>query len=298
MIATRLLTPLIAVAALNSAATVFGQQRDSVEVLRTIDYPKSYSTSTIASAISNDGRIVGIFFDGFLRPWGFRVGTSGHFSPPLVYPGSSQTVVTGVNTAVVACGYYSNSHGFFYDQHTFTRYDYPGAAFTTIQGENDAGDFVGTYQMALGQPLVGFINVGGNVTSFRVDGAFFTIPTGVNNGGEVVGYYTNSHEFNTHGFYRSVDGTLTFPLDYPNARSTTLYGINDSGTVIGTWEDLSGLSGFNHGLILQFPDLFTSFDVPGATNTYGRGVNNEGEIVGSYIDSSGDGHGFVGRLFP
>jgi hypothetical protein len=200
-----------------------------------------------------------------------------------------------VNTAGVACGYYSNSHGFFYDQHTFTPYDYPDAKFTQIRGQNDAGDFVGTYQMAPGQPLVGFINVGGNVTSFSVDDALFTIPTGVNNGGEVVGYYAESPEFITHGFYRSVDGTLTFPVDYPNARSTTLYDINDSGTVIGTWQDVS-LS--NHGLILQLPDLFTSFDLPGATDTYGRGINNQGEIVGSYIDSSGDGHGFVARLSP
>ena len=51
MIATRLLTPLIAVAALISAATVFGQLRDSVEVPRKIDYPKPYVASTIVHAI-------------------------------------------------------------------------------------------------------------------------------------------------------------------------------------------------------------------------------------------------------
>jgi hypothetical protein len=113
-----------------------------------------------------------------------------------------------------------------------------GAVYTDVTGENDAGDFVGFY---ITEPfsVIGFVNLGGVPTSFTMIGND-TFPKAINNLGQIVGYY-GFH----HGFFRDADGTLTFPIDYPNSTFTEIYGLNDRGLMVGTWEsadfDLHGL---------------------------------------------------------
>jgi uncharacterized membrane protein len=68
------------------------------------------------------------------------------------------------------------------------------------------------------------------------------------------------------------------------ANSTTAYGINPAGDVVGTYSDAVG----QHGFLLS-RGQFTTIDVPGwlveATGTLptvARGINSEGDIVGSF----------------
>jgi uncharacterized membrane protein len=68
------------------------------------------------------------------------------------------------------------------------------------------------------------------------------------------------------------------------ANSTTAYGINPAGDVVGTYSDAVG----QHGFLLS-RGQFTTIDVPGwlvgATGTLptvARGINPEGNIVGSF----------------
>lgn len=64
----------------------------------------------------------------------------------------------------------------------------------------------------------------------------------------------------------------------PGARSSTAFGINDQGDVVGTYIDQNSVQ---HGFLLRNGE-FTVIDFPGARSTIARGINVFGEIVGSY----------------
>lgn len=62
------------------------------------------------------------------------------------------------------------------------------------------------------------------------------------------------------------------------ARSSTAFGINPRGDIVGTYIDQNFAQ---HGFLLR-KGVFTVIDFPGAQGTIARGVNPRGEIVGSY----------------
>ncbi|MBZ5617854.1 MAG: hypothetical protein LAQ69_03845 [Acidobacteriia bacterium] len=82
-------------------------------------------------------------------------------------------------------------------------------------------------------------------------------------------------------------------FDVPGAASTTPWGINDDGAVVGMYADSSGRT---HGFLLQ-GGTFTTIDYPGALMTGPAGINNHGDIVGAHIDAMGlPGMGLRGFL--
>jgi probable HAF family extracellular repeat protein len=64
----------------------------------------------------------------------------------------------------------------------------------------------------------------------------------------------------------------------PGARSSTAFGINAGGDVVGTFVDQSFVQ---HGFLLSKGE-FISIDFPDAQGTIARGIGPSGEIVGSY----------------
>src|SRR3989338_8268679 len=73
-------------------------------------------------------------------------------------------------------------------------------------------------------------------------------------------------------------------IDYPNAYSTQIAGINDYGQVVGWYINSSG--GDAHGFTFDGSG-FNTIDVPSATQTYAYGINDSGLISGTYnIDSA------------
>ena len=64
----------------------------------------------------------------------------------------------------------------------------------------------------------------------------------------------------------------------PGARSSTAFGINSRGDVVGSFVDQSFVQ---HGFLLSNGD-FTVIDFPGARATIARGISPDGEIVGNY----------------
>src|SRR5687767_14446719 len=64
----------------------------------------------------------------------------------------------------------------------------------------------------------------------------------------------------------------------PGARSSTAFGINARGDVVGSFVDQNFVQ---HGFLLSKGEL-TTIDVPGARSTIARGISPDGEIVGSY----------------
>jgi len=109
-------------------------------------------------------------------------------------------------------------------------------------------------------------------------------------------------------------------IDFPGAASTTAFGIDDGGGVVGLYHDQSGKT---HGFArrggmftsIDFPGAeftmakgigpgrfhgfarqgarYATIDVPDATATRAMGVNRDGAIVGTFVDRAGATHGFV-----
>src|SRR5687768_11024878 len=64
----------------------------------------------------------------------------------------------------------------------------------------------------------------------------------------------------------------------PGSRSSSAFGINARGDVVGTFVDQSFVQ---HGFLLSKGE-FISIDFPDAEGTIARGIGPRGEIVGSY----------------
>jgi hypothetical protein len=77
-------------------------------------------------------------------------------------------------------------------------------------------------------------------------------------------------------------------VDVTGANTTSVTGVNDSGEIVGSYSDDTGLHGF-----LRDPEgVITTIDSPGASFTVPADINNLGAIVGSAFDASGY-HGFL-----
>ena len=71
--------------------------------------------------------------------------------------------------------------------------------------------------------------------------------------------------------------------------STVVYGMNDSGEVVGFYIDNSG----NYHGFLDKGGVYTTIDAPGSTYTIATGINDLGEVFGFYNNSNGNHNGFV-----
>jgi probable HAF family extracellular repeat protein len=97
--------------------------------------------------------------------------------------------------------------------------------------------------------------------------------------------------------------TYTFTsIDYPNAPSTNVNGINSKGDVVGYYEyiDKKG-STFDLGFVRGANGTFKTFEVPGATETDAAGISNSLVIVGSSYPSQNASSGFIyvgGTFYP
>lgn len=80
-----------------------------------------------------------------------------------------------------------------------------------------------------------------------------------------------------------------YTISHPDANSTTLYDINNTGEIVGTYRhpDFSGTRSF-----LFSEGSFVQIHVPGSDDTHAYGINDAGEIVGTY-SLSGMQRGFL-----
>ena len=99
----------------------------------------------------------------------------------------------------------------------------------------------------------------------------------MNSKGTIVGTVTTSSR-KTYGFLRQTNGKIT-KVEYPGAQYTSVYGINDSGTIVGSF------SGRHDQVFLRTADgKFTSF-VPSNTQ-FLEGfafIDNLGNVAGTII---------------
>lgn len=285
-------------------------------IVESYDYTPGNAENTEGAGIANNNTSVGQYnhnatYGSFTRS------KKGRFSRPILFPGATVTNATGINISGLVCGSFDVNvrgmpqdkkragfpdrleniivtHGFFFDGSIYTQFDLPGSDNTYVTAVNDAGDFCG-YGSTMEGFNTGFVNIGGVLTAFSGPSGATITPMGINNLGQIVGYYNTPTA--AKGFYREADGTLTYPIVYPNALYTTLTGINDAGLIVGFYTKVGFVTS---GMVVQNFNLFTSYDHPDATNnlTYFGGVNNSNLISGFYqVDASGSGnHAFIARF--
>lgn len=125
-----------------------------------------------------------------------------------------------------------------------------------------------------------------NYATISIPGSTETLVYGINDFGAVAGYYYADNNKVEHGFMRAA-GKIT-NLDYPEAKITACYAINNSGEVVGQYQDTEGV----FHAFLYSNGTYTNIDPPGAIDAGAGGINNLGEIAGFYGDAQG-AHGFT-----
>ena len=165
--------------------------------------------------------------------------------------------------------------GFLYDAGSYTTITAPGAQITDVAGISSRGQLVGYAYPSAGTAF-GFTYDAGAFTPFAVPG-----PTrGINARGDVVGAsYVSGYVYS---------GGVSTPFTLPGVDAPDPYGINDAGTIVGTFDDAAGTHGFVYA-----GGAVTTVDVPGALDTHVLGISASGAISGWYLDAGVGTRGFV-----
>jgi hypothetical protein len=206
-------------------------------------------------------------------------------------PGSTSTMLNGINDAGVSVGTYSDgtsSSGFIRGSTgAITTFVVPGSFSTFGQGVNDAGVVVGDYEATLFGTYQGYVRtMDGTFSTFNVPGADSTYANSINNLGQIAGTYSLGGLFS--GFVLNPNGSLT-KIDVPGATWTFAEGIAGSGAVVGYYFD-----GTSFGAFLRSPNgTFRTFEIPGGSSTFAAGINDSGQLVGYYLTSYFDSSGLV-----
>src|SRR5262249_42885439 len=124
----------------------------------------------------------------------------------------------------------------------------------------------------------------GVYTQIDVPGAVDTQPLKINSSGDIVGSWDMNDGAAGHGFVLTKEGAF-ITIDVPNAppESTSAFGINDRGQIVGGYNDAIG----DLHCFLLVAGTFTTVDFPRAPFTQCAGINNKGSIVGGYFFGAG-----------
>ncbi len=277
------------------AALGLGVRPAQADTITMFDYPNGSNTRGLS--INDSGNVVGVFNPSQNVVKGYERMANGTFSAPIVDPSDNQnfTRAVGINNAGTIVGDYLENgptyeayHGYILKNGTFTTFDVGGPVSTDIFAINNNGDFAGIYGSSV-QTNEGFLDVGGTLTKFNgPTGNTGTYPNGINSSDVVVGNYVDSSGIN-HGFRRDPNTGVITTIDVPGSYSTSCYGINDLGVIVGGYQTNPN---DYHGFIDK-AGVITTFDLPGATSTSISTINNAGVIVGNYTDNFGNFHGYI-----
>ncbi len=210
--------------------------------------PNAPSMSTVCLGLGNGNVVVG-YYQAPNQPAGasvgfvYRKGAYIDFVVPAASPQMGGTQLNAVSSNGLIAGTYSDAMGF---QHVFTTrgsptalhaYEVAGQHYLLAVGVNNAGSLVlqnfgsnglsysGSFYHAAGTQ--GFVQI-------NYPGSVQDVCHNVNNNGEVACHYADSQGLQ-HGFiYYGATNTYSANIDAPTSTGgTLLFGINDSGRVVG-----------------------------------------------------------------
>lgn len=220
--------------------------RDPSGTLSSIDVPGAIYT--LAEGINDAGVISGTYSTGLGTTSGFIRTSTGNFIS-FNLPGESRPETEGFginnNNEVVT---YSQSSGVAAvrssDGSVFSDTTIPGANFTSARGINDSGQTVGGAVGGVFSVTVPYLMQPDHLTYSllsvpRVTGD--AVAFDINNVGDIVGLGEDST--GQFGFLRHNDGSYDI-IQVPGGRSTNIYGINDSGEIVGSFRDPNGTYAF------------------------------------------------------
>jgi probable HAF family extracellular repeat protein len=291
----RALASAAAVVTLVLFAGVSGLAHDAAGTFVSIEV--SGARLTAARAITEDGRIVGLFTDANGLTHGFLLVDGSFTSIDVPVVGARSTTALGINARGDIVGSWVDStgvtHGYLLPAYgSFTAIHFESAMLTTAFGINSAGDIVGQYDTS--EKRLGYLlSRAGVFTSIDLPNTqgpspFGTSAYSINARGEIVGAYFDG---TVHGYLMS-DGTIT-QLDVPffGGFNTLARGINSNGDIVGSYVLGSRTVAFKRDRHGNYESLEASTAAP-ATATAAFGINARGDIVGQYTDG-GVTRGFV-----
>ena len=167
----------------------------------------------------------------------------------------------------------------------YAKIAFPHALSTSANGINNNNVIVGSY-LDSASSQHGFIYKAGKYTKVDFPAASATAVLGINDNGDLVGVYQVPGPLNFHGFLRR--GGQFHKINAPAATySTVAAGINNSDTIVGTYDD-------THGFIYR-DGVYSRWNAPQLSGepkqTQLNGISNHGWIVGQ-VFSGGNWRGF------
>jgi len=208
--------------------------------------------------------------------------------------GTRMLFPTGVNDYATVVGVAENSNGL---SRGFTRWSNGGLSFYTAKPAGSAVDtfFIDRNDNGVTIGVAGLVAPG---TPFSLLGSTFTLltvtigtithstfsPTRINKWGTIVGFY-NGSSGTIHGVKRWSNGQ-GIALDFPGAKETLPFGINDSGAIVGWYSTTLPPNEQRHGF-LYHNGQWATLDYPSSSlQTVLAGIDNAGVIIGSTITGS------------
>ncbi len=163
---------------------------------------------------------------------------------------------------------------------TFTPFDYPGVASTSISEINNHGHLVGETRSDLTAfgLIRGFVQTNGVSAEIHFPGATLTRGYGINDAGDIVGQYQMEDAVSRPFLLRNGVYSQIVPTNAPGGLASAIaFSISDNGLVLGTYRDSANVS----KTWVRRAD--GSFEYPALPGT-GRVINKAGQIAGSFAD--------------
>jgi probable HAF family extracellular repeat protein len=207
------------------------------------------------------------------------------------FPGSTFTVVTGINIPGLAVGFYDDTagtqHGFTFDGSNYSTLDYPGSLLTDAFKINNAGTIVGAFVDASGGTH-GFSYQSGQWRQIDFPGASDTEAYGINAAGDIVGVY-DEYQPVTHAFLLR-NGQYQ-RIDTPFGTQANAFAINDVGSITGLSYTDPYYGPFTSFVLSH--NNFSSFQFPGSIFSQLSSINNSNDLAGIFVDPDGTSWGMV-----
>jgi uncharacterized membrane protein len=201
-------------------------------------------------------------------------------------PGEDGISFTGIADNGEVLGIYS-AGSFLFERGTLQNLPaYPGSEFTDYCCLNTStGVLAGNYLVTASPLQYGFLYENGTLTPLPYSYYHYAPSiTGMNNKGVVVG---TMNALTIYGF-TFVDGKISL-FQYPGATTTTFNGINDDGTIVGTFNRNGAHPAYNLFTYNLDTGGWTDLDFPGeCAAVVPVGIANSG-VIAAKLSPSGAG---------